>query len=325
MPQSPKTIGFAQTTPTVKSEMEAKCLSAASTPNNNTIFSFPSIPSQEDMSSKANNIQYNSPAAIAFRHQEGKQLDVNDVNVNVNVVASCASSSASSHVTVSTSSNTLSSSESSSTNNTDSQSSKLNVINICDGSDKSNVKNDVITDAHIDPTNSAGFYDSMKMEGNNGETTTAIIYETIVIENPPMAAPKNQQEIISFVTAGSSNNNNKLIANKNMSLESVGNGGILVLTGSLNDLLNSHVISNCLSSQSSSGAGTNISKCLNLNEKKSNTNHIQSIVLNLNSQSSSAPTSGQIISTGGQKSIRLAINPNQQVRLAFVGVNLDMT
>lgn len=67
MPQSPKTLGFAQTTPTIKSEMDAKCLSASSTPNNNTIFSFPSIPSQEEMS-KANNIQYSSPSA--FRHQE---------------------------------------------------------------------------------------------------------------------------------------------------------------------------------------------------------------------------------------------------------------
>lgn len=309
MPQSPKTLGFAQTTPTIKSEMDAKCLSASSTPNNNTIFSFPSIPSQEEMS-KANNIQYSSPSA--FRHQEGKQLDVNDVNVNVNVVAS---SSASSHETVSTSSNYLSS-ESSSTNNTDTQSSKLNVINVCDGSDKTKPKNDgiIITDAQAEPVTAAtGFYDSINMEGN-GDTTTAIIYETIVIENPPMTTPQNQQqEIISFVTAGSSNNNNKLIANKNVSIESVGNGGILVLTGSLNDLLNSHVISNCLTSQSSSGAGTNISKCLNSNDKKSNTNHIQSIVLNLNSQSSSAPTSGQLLSAGGQKSIRLAINPNQQV------------
>lgn len=192
MPQSPKTLGFAQTTPTIKSEMDAKSLSAASTPNNNTIFSFPSIPSQEDMSSKANNIQYNSQAA--YRHQEGKQLDVNDVNVNVNVVASCASSSASSHETVSISSNYLSS-DSSSTNNTDTQSSKLNVINVCDGSDKTKPKKDgiILTDAQTDASSTAvaGFYDSMKMEGN-GDTTTAIIYETIVIENPPMTTPQNQ-------------------------------------------------------------------------------------------------------------------------------------
>jgi hypothetical protein len=323
MPQSPKTIGFVQqTTPTIKSEMEAKCLSATNTPNNNTIFSFPSIPPQDDkrgadmtydsMSTQSNNVQYNA----AYRHQEGKQLDVNDVNVNVNVVASssCASSS---HEQISTSSNTLSSSESSSTNNNN-QSSKLNVINVC--SDKTNTNDGIIITEAQSNTTTAGFYDSMKVDSTeNGETTTAIIYETIVIENPPMqSSTKNQHDqIISFVTTassgGSSNNNNKLIANKNMnlSLDHVGgNGGILVLTGSLNDLLNSHVITNCLSQSSNSGAGAN-SKCLNLNEKKSNTNHIQSIVLNLNSQSS-APTSGQLLSAG-QKSIRLAINQTQQV------------
>lgn len=308
MPQSPKTVGFAQTTPTIKSEMEAKCLSA-NTPNNNTIFSFPSIPPQDekrgadmtfDLSqSQSNSVQYNSsPAASAYRHQEGKQLDVNDVNVNVNVIASSSAS-------ISTSSNTLSSSDSSSSTNNNNQSSKLNVINVC--SDTKTNTNDgiIISDAQVQSV-----YDSMKVE-ENGETTTAIIYETIVIENPPMTSSnKNQQEIISFVTSGGNNNNNKLIANKNMSLDTVGNGGILVLTGSLNDLLNSHVITNCLSQSSSSGAGAN-SKCLNFNEKKSNTNHIQSIVLNLNSQSS-APQSGQLLS-GGQKSIRLAINQTQQV------------
>jgi hypothetical protein len=358
MPQSPKTLGYVQTTPTIKSEMEAKCLSA-NTPNNNTIFSFPSIPPQDDkrgtdmtydsMSSQSsNNIQYNNSssnavtvaasAAAVYRHQqEGKQLNVNDVNVNVNV----ASSSASSHEPISTSSNTLSSSDSSSTNknnkniniNNNQSSSKLNVINVC--SDKTNTNDGIIlTETAQNDINTAcensgsggGFYDSIKMDTseNNGETTTAIIYETIVIENPPMNTTKTSQEqIISFVTTSSgnssncntnSNNNNKLIANKNMnmSLENVGNGGILVLTGSLNDLLNSHVITNCLSQSSSSGAGAINSKCLNLNEKKSsNPNHIQSIVLNLNSQSS-APTSGQLLS-GGQKSIRLAINQTQQV------------
>jgi hypothetical protein len=106
MPQSPKTTGFIQTTPTIKSEMEAKCLSANST-NNNTIFNFPTVPSsgsddkhhEQTAPPSSNGIQY------ASRHHEGKQLDVNDVNVmNVNVVAS----SSSNHETVSTSNSFLS-------------------------------------------------------------------------------------------------------------------------------------------------------------------------------------------------------------------------
>jgi hypothetical protein len=303
MPQSPKTTSYIQTTPTIKSEMEAKSLSANSTNNNNTIFNFPSVPISSDDKSRSNNnsdtssngIQYNS-----MRHHEGKQLDVNDVNVNVNVVASCASSN---HPK--TSSSSMSSSESSTNNNssTNQSSSNLNVINVCDGSDKTNTNHGIIiTDAH----EGAGFYDAIKLEENGG--ATAIIYETIVIENP-----QNQtQELVSFVTG----NNNKLIANKNMSFDGVGNGGIIVLTGSLNELLlsqNGHVITNM--SQSSHGAGAN-NKCLN--DVKTNQNHIQSIVLNLNSPSSASATTigaGQL-TPGGQKSIMLAINPNQQVSKA---------
>lgn len=233
-----------------------------------------------------------------MRHHEGKQLDVNDVNVNVNVVASCASSN---HETISTSSYSLSSSDpTTNKTSTNQSSSNVNVINVCDGSDRTNTNHGIIiTESH----EGAGFYDAIKLEENGG--ATAIIYETILIEN----SPNQSQELMGYVTG----NNNKLMTNKNMSLESVGNGGIIVLTGSLNELLlsqNGHVITNI--SQSSHGAGAN-DKCLN--DVKTNQNHIQSIVLNLNSQSSVSTAShgtGQMTS-GNQKSIMLAINPNQQV------------
>lgn len=308
MPQSPKTTGYMQTTPTIKSEMEAKCLSANNVNNNNTIFNFPSVPtsmSNNDDKSRTNDaqqqlqqsngIQYNSP----MRHHEGKELDVNDVNVNVDVVASCASSN---HETVSTYSFSLSSSDPSTNNSssTNQSSSKLNVINVCDGSDKTNSNHGIII---TEAPDGAGFYDAIKLEDNNSGTT-AIIYETIVIENPPS---QGDSDLLSFIAG----NNNKLIANNN----SVGNGGIIVLTGSLNELLlsqNGHVITNV--SQSSNGAGAN-NKCLN--DVKTNTNHIQSIVLNLNSQSSAAGLGAGQVTSGGQKSIMLSINPNQQVSFIF--------
>ena len=318
MPQSPKTTGFIQTTPTIKSEMEAKCLSANSTNNNNTIFNFPSVPTSSDDKPRSNNncdassngIQFNSHST-AMRHHEGKQLDVNDVNVNVNVVAS------SNHAKISTSSYSMSSSQPSITNNvtstTNQSSSNVNVINVCEANEKTNTNHGIIiTETH----GGAGFYDAIKLEENSG-ATTAIIYETIVIENPP----SQTQELMSFVTG----NNNKLIANKNMSLDGVGNGGIIVLTGSLNELLlsqNGHVITNM--SQSSNGAGAN-NKCLN--DVNTNPNHIQSIVLNLNSQSSASATplgAGQM-TTGNQKSIMLAINPNQQVSFIVISLNLIFT
>lgn len=292
MPQSPKTTGYIQTTPTIKSEMDAKCLSANST-NNNTIFNFPSVPStsddKHDQAAATNGNQYVS------RHHEGKELDVNDVNVmNVDVVAS---SSSSIHETNSSNS-FLSMLPASSTNTSTNQSSSINVINVCEGgSNKTNPNHGIIITEASD--GAGGFYDAIKLEENGA--TTAIIYETIVIEN----ASGQQQELMSFVTG----NNNKLIANKNVNE----GGGIIVLTGSLNDLLlgqsGGHVITNC--GQSSNGAGTN-TKCLN--DVKTNTNHIQSIVLNLNSQSSASAAGGhggQMAS--GQKSITLSINPNQQV------------
>lgn len=313
MPQSPKTTGYIQTTPTIKSEMDAKCLSANSTNNNNTIFNFPSVPSSSDDKSRSNNncgdvtsngIQYNSSSTM--RHHEGKHLDVNDVNVNVNVVASCASSI---HETISTSSYSLSSSDlitNSNNNNsntsTNQSSSNVNVINVCDGgSDKTNTSHGIIiTESH----EGAGFYDAIKLEENGGGAT-AIIYETIVIENPSSHGG-GQEQLMTFMTG----NNNKLIANKNMTLDGVGNGGIIVLTGSLNELLlsqNGHVIT----SQSSNGAGAN-NKCLN---DVTNPNHIQSIVLNLNSQSSASNVGSGQMTPGTQKSIMVAINPNQQVSI----------
>ena len=292
MPQSPKTTGYIQTTPTIKSEMDTKCLSDNSI-NNNTIFNFPSVQStsddKHDQVAASNGIQYVS------RHHEGKELDVNDVNVmNVDVVAS---SSSSIHETNSSNS-FLSMLPASCTNTSTNQSSSINVINVCEGgSNKTNPNHGIIITEASD--GAGGFYDAIKLEENGA--TTAIIYETIVIEN----ASGQQQELMSFVTG----NNNKLISNKNVNE----GGGIIVLTGSLNDLLlgqsGGHVITNC--GQSSNGAGTNI-KCLN--DVKTNTNHIQSIVLNLNSQSSASAAGGhggQM--TPGQKSITLSINPNPQV------------
>jgi hypothetical protein len=298
IPQSPKTTNFNQTTPTIKSELDAKSLSANST-NNNTIFNFPSVPSSIDDKSRSNNNNTDAPSngVVQYnqmRHHEGNQMDVTDVNVNVSVVASYASSN---HPKLSTSS-CLSSSETPTNINssTNQPPSNLNVINVCD---KTNTNHGIII---TDPHESAGFYDAIKLEENVG--ATAIIYETIMIENTPAQG----QELVSFVTG----NNNKLIANKNIELEGVGNGGIIVLTGSLNELLLSqsgHVITNV--SQSSNGAGAN-NICLN--DVKTNQNHIQSIVLNLNSPpSASATTIGGQVTSGAQKSLMLAINQNQQV------------
>jgi hypothetical protein len=311
MPQSPKTTsGYHPSTPTIKAEMEAQSLSANSTNNNNTIFTFPSVPtsSSDDKSSRVNN-NNNSDASMtnqfnnAKRH-EGKQLDVNDVNVNVNVVAS------STHDTVSTSSSySLSSSDNPSTNTTNQSSSNLNVVHLCDGGSVDKTNNTghgiIITESH-DAAAGGGYYDAIKLEESS---TTAIIYETIVIENPSSTTTGggNQELALSF-------NNNKLMANKNVS--ALENGGIIVLTGSLNDLLlgqSGHVITSTNISQSSNGAGANI-KCLN--DVKTNPNHIQSIVLNLNSQSSASAT-GMGANAGGQKSIMLAINPNQQVSFSL--------
>lgn len=304
MPQSPKTAGF---TPTVKSEMEAKCLSANSANNNNTIFNFPTVPTSSDDKSRSNDV-LTSNGGIQYsqmRHHEGKQLDVNDVNVNVNVVASCASST---HETVSTSSYSLSSSElitnrnsNNTSTSTNQSSSNVNVINVCDGSDKTNTG---ATSHGIIITESLagdGFYDAIKLEESDGGGATAIIYETIVIENPP--------------SGGGFVNNNKMIANKNVTLEGVANGGIIVLTaGSLNEFLlgqGGHVITNV--SQASHGAGAN-NKCLN---DVTNPNHMNTIVLNLNSQSSAPAVGSGQMTPGGQKSIMVAINQNQQVSYAF--------
>jgi hypothetical protein len=307
MPQSPKTTGYNQTTPTIKSEMEAKCLSANSTNNNNTIFNFPSVSSSssDDKQQQHHHDQAAPPSSNGIqytpRHHEGKQLDVNVMNVNV------VASSSSNHETSNSFLSMLPASSDPSTNNNNNNtsssnqsSSNLNVINVCDGvRDKTNPNHGIIiTEA---PDGAGGFYDAIKLEESGA--TTAIIYETIVIESPS----GQQQELMSFMAGG---NNNKLIANKNMNE----GGGIIVLTGSLNELLlgqsGGHVITNC-SSQSSHGAGAN-TKCLN--DVKTNTNHIQSIVLNLNSQSSVSTVGGQGGQiTPGQKSIMLSINPNQQV------------
>lgn len=356
MPQSPKTCGYK--TPTIKAELDGKCLSANSTNNNNTIFNFPSVQlttttADEGAIRKSSSDQFSTSSTMAngssihttsaIRHHEGKNMDVCDINVNVNVVTSCASSI---HPKISTSccpsllsssdpsTNTLATNiitnnnvQSSSNNNNN----NINVISVCDNSDSTNGNGIIIAEAH----DGASYYDAIKLEDNNG--TTAIIYETIVIENP--STHTQNHELVGLMSTMSNNNynnnnninnNNKYITNKNhITLEAAANvaghttasngggGGIIVLTGSLNELLlsqNGHVVTNSqLCQPHSSGNGHNI-KCLN--DVK---NQIQSIVLNLNSQSSASTTTSSIttgqgqMAMGNQQSIMLAINSNQQV------------
>lgn len=338
MPQSPKTCGYIQTTPTIKGEMEGKCISANSTNtnNNNTIFNFPSVKlaktltiddsaigkNASDHNSVANGSNFN---VSALKHHEGKNMDVTDLNVNVNVVASsnhvstscCPSMSSSDSSTNNYSTNIPSSSNKIINNN------NINVISVCDnsGNVQSGGNGIIITETHHD---GASYYDAIKLEENG---TTAIIYETIVIENP---TTQQNQEIVGFMSRNNNlnsyinhnNNINKHVTNKNhITLEATSNasannnnnnggGGIIVLTGSLNELLLSqNVVTNtqqlCQPPHSSSGSSI---KCLS--DVK---NPIQSIVLNLNSQSSASTTTSSISSgkIGNQQSIMLSINPNQ--------------
>jgi hypothetical protein len=335
MPQSPKTCGIIQNTPTIKAELDAKCLSANST-NNNTIFNFPSVQSHLGSSAKVENdgaIRKSDQMAngAAQKHHEGKNMDVTDnIDVNVNVVTSCASNhakistsccpsmSSSSSSFISTNSTNIQSSSSNTTFNNQSNNNNINVISVCDNSENASRNGIIITEAH----ESASYYDAIK--DTNG--TTAIIYETIVIENPSTTATtltqahhQQQQEIVSFVS--SNNNNNKFVTNKNhlevanggISGGGGGGGGIIVLTGSLNDLLlnqNGHVVTNTAQLLCPNSNGSNI-KCLS--DVK---NQIQSIVLNINSQSSASTTEASGMTLGNQQqSIMLAINSNQQVML----------
>lgn len=373
MPQSPKTTGFMQATPTVKSENDAKqCLSANSTAkninnNNNTIFNFPIVqPSQSPLnaaSSKANDAgnqngsMYNSSSSLStpttlttssssssrLSHHEGKNMDVNDINVNVNVVASsnhaklstsCCpsfsmSSSSSSTFDPSYTTNNINTSSvvtnnfnkialntHSSTSNNNNTNNNISVISVCDGNIVDN--GIIIAETHDDDT---GYYDAIKLEENDGGAPpTAIIYETIVIENPTSfnatttmgtTGHQHQPQEIILTKNILNNNNSKFITNKNHA----SGGGIIVLTGSLNDLLLSqngnagHLLTSSSTNFNGDGTNTNV-KCLNDVVK----NQIQSIVLNLNSQSSASATTG----TSGQVSIGvnqlLAINTNQQVK-----------
>jgi hypothetical protein len=355
MPQSPKTTGFMQTTPTVKSEMDAKqCPSANSTNNNNTIFNFPIV------QSTSNGACTTTTSLSSAMSHEGKNLDVNDLSVNnVNVASSnhlstscCPNSSSmssicntsctttatnsnitnninknshdglqkSSHVTTKSHVN-LTNTQSTSSSSSSFNNNNINVINVCDGSgniESLNPRNGIII-AETHDTEGASYYDAIKLEENG---TTAIIYETIVIENPATTVASNSQHHQDiFLTSSASstsnfntNNNNinecsKFVTNKshivlenNNKLTPAGasSGGIIVLTGSLNDLL--------LSSQN--GAG----QCLNDVVK----GQIQSIVLNLNSQSSAPvhPVNNSMTTLSGQQhhqSIMVAIN--QQVIL----------
>lgn len=280
----------------------------------------------------------NNYNVATMKHHEGKNMDVTDINVNVNVVASsnhanistscCPSSMSSSDSSTNSSTNNIqSSSKTIATNNkNNSHNNNINVISVCDNSGNiSNGNGIIITETHHD---CASYYDAIKLEENG---TTAIIYETIVIENP---STQQSHDIVGFMS--SSNNNHKFITNTktnhitleantasvgvggNSSVPSVATtatpsnhsnngGGIIVLTGSLNELLLSQNTQQICQPQNS---GTNI-KCLS--DVK---NQIQSIVLNLNSQSSASTTGSSSITTGqvgNQPSIMLAIN--QQVRI----------
>lgn len=363
MPQSPKTTSFMQTTPTIKSEMDAKqCISANSTNNNNTIFNFPIV--QSSSSSSGANINTNTMATSKVtvnnqinqmnnKHQhkiddgtvrisshEGKNLDINDLScVNVNVASlnhlstSCCpnSSSKPSNVTTTTYNNALINTQSTSSSSFSSLSyNKINVSACDDDGGNLNAINPhngiIIAETH--ETEGASYYDAIKLEENG---TTAIIYETIVIENPATTNSHPQDIQLTSTSASNpnfmntkNNNNNhecsKFLTNKNHTLMESNNcgGGIIVLTGSLNDLL--------LNSQN--GAG----QCLNDVVKS----QIQSIVLNLNSQSS-APTvnTTTTLSSGNigysnnqnqqqhhqqqqQQSILVAINSNHQVKLTHI-------
>ena len=173
---------------------------------------------------------------------------------------------------------------------------------------------------------------------------TTIIYETIYIENNPQ-----NNEIMAASGLLTNANNNKLMANKNVTLindalsANGATGGIIVLTGSLNDLLlnasacnnnininnnnhhhqhtnNGHVI-NHTNTTNQKTILINNNKCLN-DVKNS---QLQSILLNLNSQSSVPASAPPMIggnggvgvvgngNGGNQKSIMLSINQNQQV------------
>ncbi|KAG5680684.1 hypothetical protein PVAND_010177 [Polypedilum vanderplanki] len=364
MPQSPKTCGIIQSsTPTIKAELDAKCLSANSTNNNNTIFNFPSVQSSNSSTGKAENDGAlrkgdqvsngggSSAGNTLSKQHEGKNMDVTvteNIDVNVNVVASsinhtkistscCPSMSSSSSTNINNNSTNIQSSSNNSATTTTSNNynNNINVISVCDNSDNNNRTNGngiIITETH----DSASYYDTIKLEENG---TTAIIYETIVIENPSVtttSTTQHGQEIVGYVSNSNNinNNNNKYITNKNHMTtildsstsisnniingggvtSSGGSGGIIVLTGSLNDLLlnqNGHMITNTqlLCQNQISGNGSSNIKCLS--DVK---NQIQSIVLNLNSQSSAPTTdaSGQMTLGNQQQSIMLAINSNQQ-------------
>lgn len=336
-----------QTTPTIKSEMDAKqCLSANSTNNNNTIFNFPTVQSSSVnahpmmATSKVTNTQINASNQQHHQHQisasdesgsEGKNdvLDVNDLGVNANDKKCSVNVASSNHLSTSCCLNSTSSSMSSSssfntTNNNNnlkshiiktqpSQSSSCNNINVISVSDDAiNPHNGIII---AETHDGASYYDAIKLEENG---TTAIIYETIVIENPATTqttlTSQQHQDILLSTKNNINNNNNecsKFVTNKSNNLTCTGasssnttaassGGGIIVLTGSLNDLL--------LSNQNGGGG-----QCLNDVVKS----QIQSIVLNLNSQSS-APSSVNTSSSHGnhqgQQSIMVAINSNQQVK-----------
>jgi hypothetical protein len=346
MPQSPKTCGYIQTTPTIKAELEAKCLSANNTTNNNnTIFNFPSVQSAKTIDDSAMGRKSSEHGTVsngsnfnvsALKHHEGKNMDVTDLNVNVNVVAS------SNHVSTSPS---MSSSTNNSSTNIQSSSkilnnNNINVISVCDssGNVQSGGNGIIITETHHD---GASYYDAIKLEENG---TTAIIYETFVIENP---TTQQNQEVVGFMSSNNNinsyinhnNNINKYVTNKNhITLEATSNastnnnnnnnngGGIIVLTGSLNELLlsqNGHVVTNTqqLCQPQSSGINGSSIKCLS--DVK---NPIQSIVLNLNSQSSASTTASSISSgqMGKQSSIMLSINPNQQVNFFCKNNNIKL-
>lgn len=347
MPQSPKTTGFMQTTPTIKSEMDAKqCLSANSTNNNNTIFNFPTVQSSSNGgTSKVTSNQINMSnqqhmaddvAKRSNLSHEGKSLDVNDLSVNnVNVASSnhlstscCPNSSSmsSSSNTSSTTTNNLQKSnltnclvtKSMNSNNnistintqsTSSSSSSCNNINVISVCD--GIGDDVINPHNgiIIADEGTSYYDAIKLEENG---TTAIIYETIVIENPTTS----HQDILLSTANHNTNTNNdcsKFVTNKNHAVQD--NNKIASAAASSGGgggiiVLTGSLNDLLLSNQN--GAG----QCLNDVVKS----QIQSIVLNLNSSAPAVNTSTGTISGSSnhhqqQQSIMVSINSNHQVNL----------
>lgn len=262
-------------------------------------------------------------------------------NQSLNVINVCASSISNNNININN--------NNSHNNHNNNQNHNNNNIQMTNNNISNNVINMITTndnDGNVYLINRDNIHDnnnSIKVE------PTTIIYETIYIENNPQ-----NNEIMAASGLLTNANNNKLMANKNVTLlndalsANGATGGIIVLTGSLNDLLlnasacnnnnninnnnhhhqqhhtnNGHVI-NQTNTTNQKTILINNTKCLN---DVKNNSQLQSILLNLNSQSSVPASAPPMIGGSGgvgvigsgngsnQKSIMLSINQNQQVNI----------